>query len=167
MGWFENLQKKKRIKKAAEEMWSILRSGITFEVPLSFSKDDLAMQAVVELQRQHPGVELRFYQSRGLVLGLFSRADGGGMNVSDMVHDQLVRAGHVRTAEGRDLTIEHFLAQHEAFLVRQGFDPKAQEAEAQEARMKEEAISVGEAKPAVLHTPTTEEAKPTATEPAP
>lgn len=144
MGLFDFWQKKKKAAAAAEQMWTLLRQGINFEVPLSFSKDDVAIQAIVELQRQHPGVELRFYQSRGLVLGLFNKQDGGGLNVSDVAHSLLLRTGQLKHAEGKDLTIENFLAQHEAFLIGQGLDPKKQEAEAQEARMKREAMVVGE-----------------------
>lgn len=143
MGLFDFWQKKKKAAAAAEQMWALLRQGINFEVPLSFSKDDVAVQAIVELQRQHPGVELRFYQSRGLVLGLFSKQDGGGLNISDVAHSMMLRSGQLKHAEGKDLTIENFLAQHEAFLISQGFDPKVQEREAQEARMKREAMEVG------------------------
>jgi hypothetical protein len=142
MGLFSAWEKRKRVKQAAEQMWAIIRQGINFEVPLSFSQDDIAVQAVVELQRQHPGVELRFYQSRGLVLGLFNKSDGGGMNVSDTAHALMLRVGQLKRAEGKDLTVENFLDQHAAFLTMQGLDPKQQEREAQEARMKREAMEV-------------------------
>lgn len=142
MGLFESWQRKKRIQKAAEEMWYIVRSGVNFEVPLSFQKDDLFVEALVELQRRHPGVQMRLYQSRGLVVGNFDKRSGGGMNVAEDTFRQLLRSGHIRESEGRDLSVENFLLQHELFLRKQGLDPKEQEKEAQEARMKDEAISV-------------------------
>lgn len=143
MGLFDSWQRRKRIKAAAEQMWNIIRSGVNFEVPLSFQKDDLFVQALVELQRQHPRVQMRLYQSRGLVVGNFDRRTGGGMNVAESTFDHLVRSGHIRESEGRELSVENFLFQHELFLRQQGLDPKEQEKEAQEARMKDEAISVG------------------------
>jgi hypothetical protein len=141
MGFLNALERRKRIKKAAEEMWHLVRSGYNFELPLSFMQDDLAVQATVELMRNHPGVEMRFYQSRGLVLGLFGKGQGG-LNVDESLRDYLKRSGHLKSAEGRDLTVENFLAQHEAFLVQQKLDPREMEREAQEKRMAEEAISI-------------------------
>lgn len=159
MGLYERWQRSRRIKKAAEEMWNLIRGGVNFELPLSFQSDDLSMQAVVELQRRHPGVEMRFYQTKGIVLGLFGKGQGG-LNIDEALRNYLGRAGHLRTAEGADLTVENFLAQHEAFLRQQGLDPQQMEKEVQEARMKDEAMSVGQSKP-------TEAASSTPTEPTP
>lgn len=142
MGILDSWNDRKRIKAAASQMWDFVKRGYNFEVPLIFDKNDLTLQSIAEMQRKHPEVEMRMYQSKGLVVGLFR---GGGMKgthgISDGVLDHFARSGNI---EGgfQKMNVEDLLARHESWLISQKLDPKEQEREAQEERMKREAISV-------------------------
>lgn len=143
MGLFNGWSDRKRVKEAAKQMWSYVRRGYNFEVPLIFDKNDLTVQAIAEMQKQHPEVELRMYQSRGLVVGLFRTPNGmkGSHGISDQAMDLFTKTGHIENGF-MPMTAEDLLGRHEAFLLKQGLDPKQQEKEAQEARIKREAIEV-------------------------
>lgn len=142
MGLFDGWNERKRIKEAAKQMWDYVKRGYNFEVPLIFDKNDLSLQAIAEMQRKHPEVEMRMYQSKGLVVGLFR---GGGMKgshgISEGVMDFFSKAGNI---EGgfRKMNVEDLLARHEAWLINQKLDPKEQERDAQTERMAREAITL-------------------------
>lgn len=142
MGIFDGWTTRRRVKEAAGQMWDLLKRGYNFEVPLVFDKNDLTVQAVAYLQKKHPQVQLRMYQSRGLVLGLF-RGEGmrGNMGISEATLSQLAHSGHI--GEGYDtMTAEDLLAGHERFLLTQGLDPKEEEATAQKERAARERITL-------------------------
>lgn len=143
MGILDTFREKQRIKMAAKQMWEHVRRGANFEVPLRLDKNDLTLQAVAEMQRQHPEVEMRLYQSKGIVVGLFRGPSGmkGNHGISNGVLDHFNRSGHIEDGF-RSLTAEDLLARHEAFLVQQGLDAKEQEKLAQEERMKRERIEL-------------------------
>lgn len=146
MGLFDSWSQKKRAKEAAAQMWDLLKKGYNFEVPFILDKNDLTVQAITELQRRHPKVQLRMYQSRGLVLGLF-RGEGmrGNRGIGDSILDHFSQSGHL--GEGfENIKAEDLLAGHEKFLIGQHIDPKQAEREAQTERMIREAISVGSVK---------------------
>jgi hypothetical protein len=143
MGLFESWKRSTKVKQAAEEMWTFLRRGHTFEVPLLLDKNDLTLAAIVKLQRMHPEVELRMYQSKGLVLGIFRSPSLIGPNkIAPGTLDFLAKHGNIGGGH-ESIRAEDILADHEAFLRRQGLDPKEMERAAQEERMKDEAITVG------------------------
>ena len=144
MGLFDGWTRRKRVNEAAQQMWNFIRRGYTFEVPLILDRNDLTLAAIVKLQKNHPEVELRMYQSKGLVLGIFRSPSLVGPNkIAPGTLDFLARQGNIGAGH-ETITAEEILADHEAFLRRQGLDPQQMEREAQEARMKEEAITVGE-----------------------
>ena len=118
-------------------MWHVVRRGISFEVPISLDRHDLSYQAVVELQKQHPEVELRMHQSRGVIVGL-----AGRRSITRETQGQLERGQYYPGAEKERSNIDTAIAGHEAFLHQQGLDPAEMEREAQEERMRAEAIAV-------------------------
>lgn len=140
MGLFDAWNERKRVKVAAQQMWDIVKRGINFEVPLIFDKNDLTLQAIAEMQRKHPEVEMRMYQSKGLVVGLFR---GGGMKgnhgISEGVLEHFSRAGNIEGGFNK-MNVEDLLARHEGWLRSQHLDPKEQERLAQTERMQKEAI---------------------------
>lgn len=142
MGIFSKWTEKARVKEAAKQLWQAIQRGHNFEVPLVFDKNDLTVQAIVELQKQHPEAELRMYQSKGLVLGLFRNdmAQTSFARVSAGAFDLLRKAGTVDPSTKNNA--EDLLASHEAWIRKQGWDPVALEKQAQEERMKREAITV-------------------------
>lgn len=119
-------------------MWPFLKGGVFIEIPLLLDPDDLTHLTIVELQKKHPEVELRFFQKRGLVLGVHQSLEGRA--VSKEAFDALRKGGQL---VGNDVSAEAMLDAHKAWLVAQGEDPRQMEKEAQEARMKREAITVG------------------------
>ena len=143
MGIFDGWNERKRVKEAAAQMWSYVKRGINFEIPLLFDRNDLTLQAVAEMQRKHPQVEMRMYQSKGLVVGLF-RGEGmkGSHGISESALDLFSKTGGI---EGgfQKMNVEDLLARHEAWLVSQKLDPREQEKLAQEERMSRERIEVG------------------------
>jgi len=143
MGLFDSWNETKRMKEAAKQMWDLLKRGYNFEVPLLFDKNDLTVRAIVELQRRHPQVQLRMYQSRGMVMGLF-RGEGqrGNVSVSDDVLNLLNKSGHIGQGY-TTMKAEDLLGSHEAFLLSQHLDPKQQEKDSQAERAARDAISVG------------------------
>lgn len=139
MGFFDTYKRKQRAKEAAKQLWVHIRAGAKLEVPLSLKADDITLLTIAELQKEHPGVELRMYQSRGLILGLFDRR---GINISEQAFNLMKASGHIKESE--PVNVDQLIADHEAFLVRQGLDPQEMEKEAQEADMAKHAISVGQ-----------------------
>lgn len=143
MGILDTFRQRQRIKEAAKQMWDFVRRGYNFEVPLLLDKNDLTIQAVAEMQKQHREVELRMYQSKGLVVGLFRSPNGakGTHGISGAALDLFSKSGHIEDGF-RAVSAEDLLARHETFLRQQGLDAKEMEQEAQEERMKREAIEV-------------------------
>lgn len=136
----EAFRKKKRLEQAADQLWDAIRAGNNLQVPLHLNKDDDYIQAIAVLQKKHPEVQLRMYQSKGLVLGLHQ--PGVSMqNVSAEAMAGLHRGGYF--GEGGNLPIEQLLSQHEAWLRARGFDPAEQERLAQEEEAKRHRIEVG------------------------
>lgn len=138
MGYFDRLMRSRRAKLAAEQMWPALRAGVFLEIPLLLDPDDLTHLTMVELQKAHPEVELRFFQKRGLVLGIHQSLEG--RTVSKEALDSLRKGGQLVKDEA---SAREMLEAQMAWLRTQGEDPYQMEKEAQEARMKREAISVG------------------------
>ncbi len=145
MGMFDGWKRKQQVKEAAKQLWAFLQRGYNIEVPLLLDKNDLTMEAVTELQRRHPQAQLRMYQSRGMVLGLFrNESQRGNRGISDAVLDQFNSAGHIGGGY-TEMQPEDMLAAQEAFLRSQGFNPEQQEKEAQEERARRDRIEVGSA----------------------
>lgn len=138
MGFFKDWQKTQRAKKAAEQMWPHLKAGAFLEIELVLDPEDITHLAIIELQKKHPEVELKFYQKRGLVLGIHQSLEG--RSVSKEALEALRVGGQLTKADFNPVAA---LEQHMAWLRNQGEDPRQMEKEAQEARMKREAISVG------------------------
>lgn len=144
MGLFDGWKKKQRVRAAAEQMWNLLKRGYNFEIPLLFDKNDLTVESIAELQRRHPQAQLRMYQSRGMVLGLFRGENGqrGTQSLAEGTIAQLQAAGHI--GEGyKEVRAEDLLQDHEAFLVKQHLDPKEEEAHAQAERAERDALVIG------------------------
>ncbi len=143
MGIFDGWKERKRVKEAAKQIWELLKRGYNFEVPLILDRNDLTVQAVTEVQRRHPQVQLRMYQSRGMVLGLF-RGEGmrGNVGIAEATVNQLANSGHIDSGY-ETMKPEDLLASHERFLKSQRLDPKEEEATAQAERAAREAITVG------------------------
>lgn len=145
MGIFDGWKRKQKVKEAAKQLWNVIRRGHNIEVPLLLDKNDLTMEAVTELQKEHPQAQLRLYQSRGMVLGLFrSESLRGNPGISDGTLNQFTAAGHIGGGF-REMKPEDLLAGQEAFLRAQGLDPELMEKEAQAERAKRDRIEVGSA----------------------
>lgn len=136
----ETFRKKRRLEQAADQLWFHIAAGSNLEVPLHLKRDDDFIQAIEILQKRHPEVQLRMYQSRGIVLGLHK--PGVTMDVSPEAMAALKRGGNFGDV-GQNVTVEQMLAQHEAWLRSRGLDPGAEERRAQEADAARHAISVG------------------------
>lgn len=136
----EAYAKKRRLEQAAEQLWVHISAGKNLEVPLHLNKDDDYIQAIKVLQKKHPEVQLRMYQSKGLVLGLHQP----GVSMKGVSPDAMasMRNGGYFGQSG-DLPIETLLAQHEAWLVARGFDPAEQERLAQEGEATRHRIEIG------------------------
>lgn len=143
MGLFDKWTEQKRVKQAAKEFWQAIRGGRNFEVPLKFDRNDLTLQAIVKLQNDHPEVELRMYQSKGIVLGLFRSASENvtSITVGQQAWNMLKQAGTVNTGK---VTIDSLIAGHEAWIRQQGWDPAKQERAAQHEEAEKRAITVSD-----------------------
>ncbi len=145
MGLFSSYREKaarrKRLEDAADQLWFHISRGANVEVPLHLKADDDFVQAIQILQRRHPEATMRMYQSKGTVLGLHK--PGEGLDISKEAFEALRRGGAIGTAG--DQSIQQMLAGHEAWLRSQKLDPVAEEARAQAAAAKLNAISVGQA----------------------
>lgn len=143
MGLFSDLlwnpKKRKQLEEAANQMWGHISMGANFEIPLHLKKDDPLLQAVQVLQKKHPEVKLRMYQSKGLVLGLHK--PGVSIDASPEAMGMLQKGQYFGTAG--DIPVEKMLDEHVAWLQSRGFDPKQAEAEAQAADAARHRIEVG------------------------
>jgi hypothetical protein len=137
--WREKNEKRKRLEQAADQLWYHIQRGANLEVPLHLKKDDEFIQAIAIVQRRHPKVKMRFYQSKGLVLGLHQ--PGVTMDASPDAMAALNRGGYF--GQEGELPVEAMLAQHETWLRARGLDPLEAEAESQAAVAARHRIEVG------------------------
>lgn len=143
MGLFSDLlwnsAKKKRIEDAADHLWTHIATGANFEIPLHLKKDDPLLLAVRVLQKKHPEVKLRMYQSKGLVVGLHK--PGVSIDASPEAMAMLAKGSYFGTPG--DIPVEKMLDEHVAWLTSRGFDPKEAESQAQAADAAKNRIEVG------------------------
>lgn len=144
MGFIESIKRKlgspasKRIEEAADQIWAVLLSGRTIEIPAIHSLDSDVTQSILRLREKHPNVFVNMLQSKSLVLTL---GDHGKLAVSDDAQKALGGAGYFPDAA---LPAEMLFDHHRSFqLYNARVDPKVAEMEALEAQRKQDAITVG------------------------
>lgn len=146
MRFIENYKRKQQAQKAAEQMWNYIKRGVSLEVPFSKDPKDPATLAVMELQRKHPEVRLKVYQSRGVVVGMHSAGVPNARGpVSPEAWEGLKRGGY-HGLDGQQLSnadVEANLDAHVAWMNAQGLDPNVGEKEAKEAEMEKHSIVLG------------------------
>lgn len=139
----------KRQREAAKQMWAVIRTGVSFEVPASLSTDDDTMKAVQCLCNQHPEVATAerspngtmgspiILQSRGIVVGLRKT-----MQIGPAAAQVLEAYGYTPDASG---TLTELLAAHEQFITaRSGLTPKEAVRQAQQESMERNKIVLPE-----------------------
>lgn len=134
----EAAAKKRRLDLAADQIWAHIRRGANLEVPFSMKKDDEYLQALVILQKKHPEVQMRLYQSKGIVIGM--NMPGVTLNISQEAFAALQK-GHAFGVAGK-VSAESMLDDHIAWMRSHGFDPEQAEKDAQEAEAKKYRIEL-------------------------
>lgn len=126
----------KRQREAAKQMWNFVKSGVSFEIPVSLSTDDTTMKALECMVRAHPEVVMGqkasngaggaplTLQSRGIVVGLRQNIAAGSEAMK-----VLQNYGYQPDAKGG---LKELFENHEAFIRRQArLEPEEAVAQAQ------------------------------------
>ena len=144
MGILESIKRRfssataRRTEEAADQIWWVLVSGRTIEVPAIHAEESDVTAAILRLREKHPGVFVNMLQSKGIVLTLGNK---GELAVSAEANKTLGAAGYFPPAE---LPPQELFKVHEAFQeFHARVDPKVVQAEALEAQRKQDAITVG------------------------
>lgn len=144
MGFIESIKRKfssaaaRRTEEAADQLWAVLLSGVTLEIPAIHSTDSDITQAILRLREKRPNVFVNFLQSKSIVLTLGS---GGKLAVSDEANQRLGGAGYFPDAVlPANMLFEHH-ARFQKYNAR--VSPAVAAKEALEAQRKQDAITVG------------------------